>query len=163
QTTTKLFLFLLQYRPQLLGTFERLAVRQHAGGVDGRFAVQRPPGADGVVIFKAKAQGVHALMAGSATRIGPVLLHALPQSSGQFFALLQLRDIGRRWRRRGAEQILQYPLASFHRRRARRIRSHRENAGLSQNSAALIAGQMNSLKLVALYAGGAVMPRQPLV
>jgi len=38
------------------GPLKDFAVRQDAGGIDRGFAVQRPPRADGVVIFEAEAQ-----------------------------------------------------------------------------------------------------------
>src|SRR5947199_6047112 len=102
-------------------------------------------------------------MASGATWIGPVLFHALPQGSGQFLSFFQLRNVG--WWRRGrrAQEVLQNPFAALYRRGTRGIRSHREDAGLSEDATPLIACQMNFLKLIAADAVDAVMPSQTLV
>jgi len=77
-------------------------------------------------------------MASGAAWIGPVLLHPLPQSPGQLLVFLSSGTSGG-----GGGGVcltdFQYPFPTLYRRGARRVRSYRENAGLGQNAAALIA------------------------
>ena len=77
--------------------------------------------------------------------------------------LLSVRHVRRRRRRRRAEDVLEDPLAAQHRRRAVRIRRHRQDAALTEQAAALVA-------LVSVTRGsgcrrrwGCRSARQPLV
>src|SRR3984893_10642157 len=91
----------LQDSLELGGPLEGLTAGPRAGRIDGEIPVALPPGPDSIVVFQAEPQGVHALMARGAFRLGPVLLHALAQGAGQdsLLGLAQVRHArrGRRW------------------------------------------------------------------
>src|SRR4029077_8084560 len=89
----------------------------------------------------------------------------LSQRSLQWFTsrFLELRDVGRRWRRRGIEQILEDPFPPFDGRSARRVRRDREHAGMTQKAPPLAGCERHALKLFSLNPLDAVMLRQPFV
>ena len=125
---------------QPVEAFERLAVGQRSGRVDRRVALvaraQRP---DGVELLEREAERIHLRMARRARRILPVLLeplaHRLPLAVGALVA--ERRHVGRRRRRRRAEDVLEQPLAAQDRRRAVRVRGHRQHAAMAEQAAAV--------------------------
>src|SRR5205814_9274391 len=88
------------------GPFKLNAARELTRSVYGRPAILLPPFAHAVVILKCKPDRIHAGVTGGTDRIGTMLLHLLPH--GKLPAVLsvglQIRDVGRRRGRRGAEQ-----------------------------------------------------------
>ena len=141
------------------------AVGQLGRCIDDRADIFDAPLAHPIVILQREAQRIHAAMAGSAHRIGPVLLHLLAHRERLTIMILRLqcRNTGRRRRRRGAQQSLQNPLAALHHRSPIGVRGHRENAALPQQSAAVRVGESHAAELRAVNIGDAVMLRQPLV
>src|SRR2546423_14224513 len=86
-----------------------------------------------------------------------MLLHDLAERAGEGLALVKVGHVGRRRRRRRAEELFENPLAAFHRRGACWVRCERENAGLSEQAAA-IAWRLDFSELRAVDAVDAVMP-----
>ena len=76
-----------------------------------------------------------------AGRIRPVLLDALAHRVGRAGGrlLLERRHVGRRQRRRAAEQVLEDPLAADHRRRPVRVRRDQQQAAVPEQTATGIA------------------------
>src|SRR5262249_26889932 len=131
---------------------------QGAAVIDRELAILGAPCADGVVIFQSEAERVHALMTRSADGLRAVHLHALAERALQLSLVLGQFTGVRRWRRRRrAQDILQNPFATLDRRGPGWIAGHRQDAGLSDDSAALFPGQLGPLKLLALDAGNAIM------
>src|SRR5439155_5070508 len=64
---------------QFVRALKALPCDQLAGGFDGEPRIFFPPGANAIVILETKSNRVHARMAGSAKRLGPMLLHSLAQ------------------------------------------------------------------------------------
>ena len=114
----------------------------------GNVAVRVAPPADRVVVLQPEAERIHVAMAGRARRIAPVhlelLAHRLRLGAGR---LLERRHVGRRRRRRHAEEILQHVLAANHGRGARRIARDRQHARLAQHAAAAIGRQLDPAEL----------------
>ena len=77
--------------------------------------------------------------------------------------LVQARDARRRVRGRRGQQVVEDPLAAQHRRRARRVGRHREDAALGQHTAPRRAGEVDLPELLPLHPGDPVMAGQPLV
>ena len=125
------------------GRGEPLAVGQRPARIHRELAVRVAPPADGVVVLQAEAERVHVAVAGRAGRVG-----AVPSSCSRIDCdsapadFLEQRHVGRRRRRRHAEDVLQHVLAANHRRRARRIARHGQHAGLAQHAAAPIGRQI---------------------
>ena len=77
-----------------------------------------------------------------------MLLHLLAQRERlAVFLRHQLGHIGRRRRRRRAEQVLENPLAALHDRGAVRIRRDGQNAALAQQTATIRVGQRHAAEL----------------
>src|SRR5665213_3654641 len=142
-----------------------LIVEQHLFEVFGVRIDGSAPSADGIVVFEVESQGVHASVTDVASWIGAVLLQALahggPSSEARF---IELGNIGRRWRRRGIEQILQNPFSPKYGRGARGIRSDGQNAGLRQDAAAMgIRWEFDETELRAIDAGDVIKSGQALI
>ena len=72
--------------------------------------------------------------------------------------LLERRHVGRRRRRRRAEHVFQNPFAAAHRRGARGVRGHRQNAAVPEQPAALaVLGQRDAAEPVAVDVRNAVV------
>ena len=107
-------------------------------------------------------------MAARADRVGPVLLQPFADGTGGdagFVVFLERRDVGRRRGGRGAEHVLEQPLAAQDGRRAVRVRRHRQQAPLAEQAAAGVmrALQLDPPEVVAVDPRHSVMPRQPFV
>ena len=104
-------------------------------------------------------------MAARADRVGAVLLHRLAHRERAAVAggLLQGRHVGRRQRRRRAEQVLQHPLAAQHRRRAGRVGGSGQDAALAEQPAARGVRQLHAAEVAAVDVRDVVVPCQPLV
>src|SRR5206468_9172508 len=85
------------------------------------------------------------------------------EANGFWITSSMIRSARRGWGRRIIEEVIQNPFASQHGRRARGVRGNREDAGLREDSAALIAGEGHAAELGAGDAGNAVMLRQTLI
>ena len=93
-----------------------------------------------------------------------MLFELLPQRAGVAHGLfVQRRNIGRRRRRRRAENILQHVLSANHGRGPRRIARNGQDAGMAQDAAALVGRQIHPPELRPGDAFDAVVLRQPLV
>ena len=105
------------------------------------------------------------MVTGGAGRVGPVLLHPLPQGSGQRGGrgILQFRDVRRGWRGRSGEQVLQDPLSPLHRTRPRRVAGDRQDARLPEQAPPPFGVDRDADQGVARHARNAVVLRQPLV
>ncbi len=115
---------------------ELAAIGQTSGGVDRGAFFGRPPAADRVESLQRQTRRIHQVVARGALRVGAMLGEAL--ANGQVAVdcvVLEGRHIGQRRRRRHAEQVVENPFAAQHRRRARGIGGHHENARLAQESA----------------------------
>ena len=106
-------------------------------------------------------------MARRAARVRPVLLEALAQRGGRAavrHGLLEIGlDAGRRRRHRGAEQVLQDPLAALHRRGAVADRGDRQEAAVTEQAAARAVGERHAAEPAPADVGDAVVARQALV
>ena len=71
--------------------------------------------------------------------------------------------VGRRRRHRRGEDVLEQPLAADGRRRAGRIRRHRQHARLAQQAPAVLVGERHAPEVAAVDAGNAVVPRELFV
>ena len=123
-------------------TLELGAVGQLAARVDRRARILGAPPADAVVVLQREPDRIHPGVAGGADGVGPVHLHLLAHR--QHLAVrrrLQLRNVGRRRRRRRAEQVLENPLAALHHRRAIGIRRHRQDAALAEQAVPIRVGR----------------------
>ena len=109
--------------------------------------------------------GIHGLVAARAHGVGAMLHHLLAHGERllSIFVLLEHRNIGRRRRHRHPQDIFQNPLAADHRRRSLGVRGQRQDAALSQQSAAEIVVQSDAAELASVNPGDSVMPRQPFV
>ena len=95
------------------------------------------------------------------TAFAAVLLELLPQRSGAADGLfIERRNIGRRRGRRRTEDVLEHVLAANHRRGARRIARNRQHAGVAQDAAALVGGQLHAAEIRTVDAFDAVVLRQ---
>ena len=94
-----------------------------------------------------------------------MLLHPLAHrgAGGAARVLLERRHVGRRKRRRAAEQVLQDPLAALHGRRAIRVGGDEQHAALAEQTAAGIAWNRDAPEVGAVDVGDAVVPGQTLV
>ena len=93
-----------------------------------------------------------------------MLLELLPhRRGGADRRVVEVGDVGRRFRRRRVEQVVEYPLAAHHRRGPGRVRRHRQDAALREDAAARRAGQIDAAEGRTGDAGDAVVPRQALV
>ncbi len=117
---------------QLAEVVDRAAVVVVAAGVERHAVLAHPQPAGDVEAVERQADRIHEPVAGVAGRVGAVHLH--PLARGEQLAvlglagLLERRDVGRRRRRRRAEQHLHHPLAAQHRRGAvgeRGLHQHR--------------------------------------
>ena len=72
-------------------------------------------------------------------------------------------DVGRRRRRRRAEDVLENPRAAQHRRRAVGVRRGQQHAALAEQPPAIRIGQRHAAELLAAHVRNAVVQRQPLV
>ena len=81
---------------------------------------------------------IHQLVAAGAGRVRAVLRHPLAHREHAAFGVgvLQRRHVGRRRRRRRAEDVLENPLAAQDRRRAVGVRGHRQDAAVAEQAAA---------------------------
>ncbi len=115
---------------------EGFSADEGATGVHGEGTIFLTPGAGGVEILKTETDGVHAGVAGGADGFFAVLLHALAQAAGEDGLLLfaQLRDVRRGRRRRGAQDVLQYPLAALDGGGAGGIGGDGEDAALGEDA-----------------------------
>src|ERR1700722_5798423 len=134
-------------------------------GVDWQIAILSAPMADGVVVFEAETEGVHARVATFARWIGAMLFQALADrgrdAEGRF---IELGNVGRRWRRRGVQQVFQDPFSTNDGRSARRIRRHGQHAGLGEDAAAVgIGRKFDAAKLRTFNPRDAIEGGQPLV
>src|SRR5262245_47235553 len=104
-------------------------------------------------------------MAASAGRVCAVLLQPLAHCECiQYRIVLKDRYVGWRRRRRRTDQVLQYPMAAKHRRRARGIGSHRKYACLSkQPSAAATPIERHSAEMAAVNMRNSVVFCQALI
>ena len=159
--------FVLEQRAaQAGGAFHLGAVVELPRRVDRDAVVLDPQPADDVEVLEREAERIDHAMTRDARRIRAVLLHPLahgeepPLRGG--FRILERRHVRRRRRRGSAEQHLQHPLATLHRRRPVRDRGEQKNAPLGQEAAARL-GQQRASELRAGDVGQPVMPREPLV
>jgi len=137
-----------------------------AAGGDGRAAAtgfEIAPGADGVEVLERKADRVHQRVAGRAGRIRLVRRESLAQCGvGAEIGFLKCRDLGRRRRRRRAEQILQYPLAANDGRGPVGVRGHHQYAALAEQAEARGIVERDPAEMAAVHAIDTVMPRDAL-
>src|SRR5262249_50730463 len=98
------------------GAAEFGAIEELAFGIDREAAVIGAPDADRIEVFEREADGIHQLVARRAGFVLAVLLHALAPGDWLFVvsSLLERRYVGRRRRRRGAEQNFHDVLATLH-------------------------------------------------
>src|SRR5579871_920777 len=104
-------------------------------------------------------------MAACAAGVGAMLGQALADGqTGGYGGFLQDRHVGRRrWRRR-AEHVFEDPLAAKHWRGPRGVGSHRQNAPLPQQAAALaLAAQIDAAKTTVIDMRKAIVPGEALV
>src|SRR5712691_8940452 len=118
-------------------------VPKYSGGVHG-FSVLcvGPPFADRIKVLQRKSWWIDDLVANCTSRGRAVLLHSLPyRARGSARRVIGERwNIGRRWRRRNAQQRRQQPLAPFHRRSACRCGRNRQNARVTEQAPAILIG-----------------------
>ena len=76
---------------------------------------------------------------------------------------LQVENVGRRRRRRRAQQVLENPLAALHHRGPVGVRRHRQDAALPQQPAAVGIGQRHPAELRAVDIRDAVVLGQALI
>ena len=127
----------------------------------------RPPAADRVEVLQREPERIDAAMARrarpdccDARAISSRIVCAWPPA----LVLLERRHIGRRRRRRHAEDVLEDPFAAAHRRGARGVRRHRQNAALPEQAAALaVLRQRDAPEPIAVDVRNAVVPGEPLV
>src|SRR5260370_42328441 len=84
-------------------------------------------------------------------------LEALAQGSGLTWSIRQRRNVGRRGRRLGAEQLRQDPLAAFHRRGPIGLGRRGKEARLREDSTAAGGGGRYTPKMAAGNAGEALV------
>lgn len=145
------------------GGGEFFAGDEFAGGVDGGGAVLVAPGADGVKVFEAEADGVHAGVAGGADGVFAVLLHFLAEGAGELFLVGEFGDVGRRRGRGCAEKVFEDPFAAFDGRGAIGVGGEGENAGVGEEAAARGALEGDADEFVAGDAGDAVVAGEGFV
>ena len=78
-------------------------------------------------------------------------------------AFIERRNIGRRWRRRRAEHIVQHPFAAQHRRSAVGVGGHREDAALAQQSPRASSVMRHAAELAAIDVRNSVVLGQALI
>ena len=108
-----------QFRPreqrflQPVHPVDRRAVEERGRGIDGYPPLDLAPAPDGVVVLERKPDRVHQLVAARAGRVGPVGGQPLAYRRRPLTAprLFELRHVGRRGRRRHAQQVVEHPLA----------------------------------------------------
>ena len=104
-------------------------------------------------------------MAGRAGRVRAMLLQPRAQRQrlhvlGVFF---ERRHLGRRLRRRRAEEIVENPLAANDRRGPGRVRRHGQDAGVAEQAAAALVGHRDPTEPIPDHIRNLVVPRQPAV
>lgn len=126
---------------EFAGAVEFSGAGQSAGGVDGCLAIEVAPFADGIKIFEAEAEGIHAAVA---TGTGGILamgfhLHAEGEAA---IALGLLKRGDGRGRRRGrrVEEIFEDPAAAQNRGGAGGVTGSSEHAGMGEDAAAAPGG-----------------------
>jgi len=77
--------------------------------------------------------------------------------------LVQVRHVRRRIGRRRIEQVVENPLAAEDRRRAGRVRRHRQHAGVREDAGTRRIDKLDAAEPGSAHAGDPVMPREPLV
>ena len=124
------------------------------------------PLADRVEVLEREAERIHHAVAGVAGRLGAVLLHDLAHRAGLLAVLVLLEpfDVGRRRRRRRAEDVLENPGAAQHRRGAVGVgRGHQHAAFAEQPPAVGDRSSVTRRNWSPRTFGNAVVQRQPLV
>ena len=120
---------------------------------------------DRIEVLEREANRIHRRVAGGAGRIRAMLLQ--PRAHGSGFTssrvFLERRHIGRRLRRRRAEQIVEHPLAAHDRRRPGRERRHGQDAGVAEQPAAVLVGHRHAAESVPDDVGNPVVPREPAI
>src|SRR6267378_1932992 len=140
---------------------ERFAGLQLARCVYVKITFPLAPGADSIEILETEADRIHSGMTGGAVGIGAMLLHSMSKRSGQsLFAFFEFRNIRRGGRRRSAQNIFEHPFASLHGRSARWVGSDRQDAGLSQQTTALISLERHPPELISLHTIDSIEMRQ---
>ena len=125
-----------QRLPQVRGPAKRRAVIERARRVHRHAVVPDAPRARHVEVVERQADRIDHPVTRVAGRVGPVLLHALangPQAA--VFGVgrgIEVGNVGRRGRRRRAEQHLHHPLAAEHRRCAVRVRRECQDAAVAE-------------------------------
>ena len=122
------------------------------------------PAPDRVEVFEREAERVHTAMAGGADRVLPVRLHPLAQRRrpGRV-ALLQRRDVGRRRRRRRAEQRFEHPLPAQDHRRPVGVRRDGQQARVTEQPVPPVVVPRHAPEVTPVDIVHAVVPRQLLV
>ncbi len=140
-------------------------VSQFARRVDDRAGVSRAPRPDGVEVFQGEPDGIHHLVTARARGVRAVLHHLLTHRPGGLarFGFLERGDVGRRRRRRRAENILEHPLPTENGRRTGRMGCDGEQAAFAKKAPARFVRQHDAAELAAVDARDAVMAREPFV
>ena len=80
-----------------------------------------------------------------------MLLHPLAHRLRRdAFAFIERRHVGRRWRRRRAEKVVEHPFAADHGRGSIAVRRDRENAALTEQAAARLVGDADAAEVAAV-------------
>ena len=142
-------------------------VREHAGCVDRQQGlVPRAPLTDRVEVLQREPRRVDHRMAARADRVRAVPCEALPHPEPDEVAravLLQAGHVRRRLGRRGAENIVENPLAAQDGGRPVGARSHGQDACVTQQTAAARIRERHAAELVPVDFRNPVVPREALV
>ncbi len=151
--------------PQRHDTVDPGSVRELTRCIDGCTSILGAPGPDSVEVLQRETDRVHDLVTTGAGRIGAMLRHLLPHRLWllPLFVFFERRDVGRRRRRRGAENVLQDPFAANDRGRPRRVRRQGQDAAVSEQSFPRIVGHRDAPELAAVDVRDSIVPGQPLV
>ena len=154
-----------QRRAQAHRAVQRAAVVHLAARVHRHEAVVLPPPAGGVEVLERQADRVHDLVAARARRVFAMLLHALAHRQHGFVVhrFRQRRHVGRRQRRRSAQQHFEHVLAARHRRRAVGQRGLGQDGAPAEQPEAVRVGERHPAELRTGHVGHPVVLRQHVV
>src|SRR5207302_1763820 len=144
---------------------EPASVWKFAVGVHRLASNLGTPKPDGIEIFEAHPERVHACMAAGAFDLATVEFHLLAEAEPIFRLIARRKNLDHRrwWWRRRPEEFLHHPLAAERQARSARVAGEREDGAHGDDAAAVVIGEVHPPEPITLNASDSVVFRQRLV